>query len=168
MEQELVQRWKGKVSIKLKNTTEHQAWPLIKDFFNLHKRFPNLATCYGIHGSNGEPGCIRYCAGFSLPSDGFQEVSWSKERLVAVDDVEQCLTYEIVDCNIGFRWYESTMRIIGDGDADGGCVIEWLFAVDPVEGLGLEDLVGKYRVGLQVMARKMEEEIATSVQRNEM
>ncbi|CAK8570536.1 unnamed protein product [Lathyrus sativus] len=166
MEQELVQRWEGKVSTKLQNTTEHQAWPLVKDFFNLHKRFPNLATCYGIHGSNGEPGCIRYCAGFSLPSDGSQEVSWSKERLVAVDDVERCLTYEIVDCNIGFKSYESTMRVIGDGD--GGCVIEWLFAVDPVDGLESEDLVGKYGIGLQVMARKMEEEIATSVQRNGM
>lgn len=168
MEQELVQRWEGKVSTKLKTITEHQAWPLVKDFFNLHKRYPDLATCYGIHGSNGEPGCIRYCAGFSLPSDGSQEVSWSKERLVAVDDVERCLTYEIVDCNIGFKSYESTMRVIGDGDGDGGCVIEWLFAVDPVGGLELEDLVEKYRVGLQVMARKMEEEIATSVQRNGM
>ncbi|CAI8601936.1 unnamed protein product [Vicia faba] len=162
MEQELVERWEGKVSSNLKNTTEQQAWPLVKDFFNLHKRFPNLATCYGIHGSNGEPGCIRYCAGFSLPSDGSQEVSWSKERLVAVDDVERCLKYQIVDSNIGFRSYESTMRVVGDGDGDGGCVVEWLFAVDPVEGLVLEDLVGKYRVGLQVMARKMEEEIATS------
>ncbi|KAL5072401.1 hypothetical protein RYX36_011385, partial [Vicia faba] len=84
--------------------------------------------------SNDEPGCIRYCTRFSLPSYDSQEVSWSKEILVVVDDVERCLKYEIMDCNIGFRSYESTMRV------DCGCVIEWLFAVDPVEGLVLEDL----------------------------
>jgi hypothetical protein len=112
MEQNMVQRWEGKVSTKLKNITKQQAWSIIKDFFNLHKRFPNLATCYGIHGSNGEPGCIRYCAGFSLPSDGSQEVSWSKERLVAVDDVDLSLKYEMVDSNIGFKSYESIMRVI--------------------------------------------------------
>ncbi|KAL5096979.1 hypothetical protein RYX36_001306, partial [Vicia faba] len=39
---------------------------------------------------------------------------------------------------------------------DGGCVIEWLFIVDLVEGLVLDDLVGKYRVGLQIIGRKIE------------
>jgi hypothetical protein len=164
MEQNMVQRWEGKVSTKLKNITKQQAWSIIKDFFNLHKRFPNLATCYGIHGSNGEPGCIRYCAGFSLPSDGSQEVSWSKERLVAVDDVDLSLKYEMVDSNIGFKSYESIMRVISD-DCD-GCIIEWFFAVDPVEDLELEDLVSKYRIGLQLMAHKMEQEIATSLHSN--
>jgi len=165
MEQNIIQRWEAKVSTKLKNTTKLQAWPLIKDFFNLHKRFPNLATCYGIHGSNGEVGCIRYCAGFSLPSDGSQEVSWSKERLVAVDEVDLSIKYEIVECNIGFECYESTMRVV---DGDGGCVVEWFFGVDPVEGLEFEDLVSKFRVGIQDMAQKMEEEIASSLHRNEM
>ncbi|XP_004497745.1 lachrymatory-factor synthase-like [Cicer arietinum] len=167
MDQNSVERWESKVSSKLRNITKEQAWPLIKDFFNLHKRFPNLATCYGIHGSNGEPGCIRYCAGFSLPTDGSENVSWSKERLVAVDDVDRSIKYEIVDCNIGFKSYESTMRVISD-DCDGGCMIEWFFAVDPVEGLVLEDLVSKYRIGLQLMAHKMEEEIETSVHTNGM
>ncbi|PNX89655.1 hypothetical protein L195_g045777 [Trifolium pratense] len=166
MEQNMVERWEGKVSTKLTNITKQQAWSLIKDFFNLHKRFPNLATCYGIHGSNGEPGCIRYCAGFSLPSDGSQEVSWSKERLVAVDDVDLSLKYEIVDCNIGFKSYESMMRVISD-DGD-GCMIEWFFGVDPVEGLEFEDLVSKYRIALQLMAHKMEQEIATSLHSNRM
>ncbi|KAE9602319.1 putative polyketide cyclase/dehydrase, START-like domain-containing protein [Lupinus albus] len=84
-------RWEGKVSAKLKNTSAEQAWALVKDFFNLHKRFPTLATCYGIHGTNGEPGCIRYCAGSSIPSNGSVTVSWSKEKLVAVDDVDRIL-----------------------------------------------------------------------------
>ncbi|RDX89104.1 Lachrymatory-factor synthase, partial [Mucuna pruriens] len=158
MEHDLHQRWEGKVSAKLRNTTKIQAWPLVKDFFNLHKRFPTLATCYGIHGSNGEPGCIRYCAGSSIPSNGSGSVSWSKERLVAVNDVDLSLKYEIVDSNIGFRSYESTIKVLSDGDSD-GCMLEWSFVVDPVEGLVLEDLVRKYHVGLQLMAQKIEDEI---------
>ncbi|KAK7292021.1 hypothetical protein RIF29_07639 [Crotalaria pallida] len=156
------ERWEGNVSAKLKNTTAEQAWPLLKDFFNLHKRFPTLATCYGIHGSNGEPGCIRYCEGFSIPSNG---VSWSKERLVAVDDADRSLKYEIIDSNIGFKSYVSTIRVLNHGHDD-GCKLEWSFAVDPVEGLVHEDLVGKYDVGLQLMAQKMEDEITGSVNGN--
>ncbi|XP_020208450.1 lachrymatory-factor synthase isoform X2 [Cajanus cajan] len=160
MEHELHERWEGKVSAKLRNATKEQAWPLVKDFFNLHKRFPTLATCYGIHGSNGEPGCIRYCAGSSIPSksNASGSVSWSKERLVVVDDVDFSLKYEMVDGNIGFRSYESTMKVLSDDDSD-GCMLEWSFAVDPVEGLLLQDLVTKYHVGLQLMAHKMEDEI---------
>ncbi|KAJ1376742.1 START-like domain superfamily [Sesbania bispinosa] len=128
-------------------------------------RFPGLPTCYGIHGSNGEPGCIRYCAGFSIPSNDSGSVSWSKERLVALDDVDRSLKYEIVDCNIGFKSYEAIMRVLSDSDGSDGCMIEWFFAVDPVEGLVLEDLVSKYHVGLQLMAQKMEDEIANSTNR---
>ncbi|XP_027332303.1 lachrymatory-factor synthase-like [Abrus precatorius] len=160
MESDLHQRWEGRVSANLRNATKEQAWPLVKDFFNLHKRFPTLATCYGIHGSNGEPGCIRYCAGSSIASNGSGSVSWSKERLVAVDDFDLILKYEIVDSNIGFKSYESTIKVLSTDDSD-GCMLEWSFAVDPVEGWVFEDLVGKYHVGLQFMAQKMEEEIAS-------
>ncbi|KAK7320803.1 hypothetical protein VNO77_30620 [Canavalia gladiata] len=162
MEHDSHQRWEGKVSAKLRNTTKEQVWPLVKDFFNLHKRFPTLATCYGIHGSNGEPGCIRYCAGSSIASNGSEIVSWSKERLVVVDDVDLSLKYEIVDSNIGFKSYESTIKVLTDDDSSDGCMLEWSFAVDPVEGWVLEDLVGKYHVGLQLMAKKMEDEVAGS------
>jgi len=158
-------RWEGKASARLRNVTKAQAWPLLKDFFNLHKRFPTLATCYGLHGSNGDPGCIRYCAGSSIPSsDGPASVSWSKERLISVDDVDFWLKYEIVDSNIGFSSYESTMKVLNDDDNESnGCMLEWSFAVDPVEGLELEELVRKYHVGLQLMAQKMEEEIQSLV-----
>jgi hypothetical protein len=47
-------------------------------------------------------------------------------------------------------------------------MIEWFFAVDPVEGLELEDLVCKYRIALQLMAHKMEQEIATVLHPNGM
>ncbi|KAJ6758409.1 hypothetical protein OIU74_025137 [Salix koriyanagi] len=164
MEQDPQPKWEGKVSTGLAKATADQTWPLLNDFFNLHKWFPGLATCYGIHGTNGEPGCVRYCGGSSIPSTDSvtggdnRPVSWSTERLTAVDHVERSLSYEIVDSNIGFRSYVSTVKVVPQGD-DGqdGCVIEWSFNVDPVAGMVLTELVRKYEVGLQQMAKRMEE-----------
>ena len=123
---------------------------------------PSLAACYGIHGTNGELGCIRHCEGSSIPStdtniDGHsQPVSWSTKRLTAVDHGERSLSYEIVDNNIGFKSYVSTVKVIPQGDDDqDGCVIEWSFSVDPVAGLVLDELVRMYKVGLQQMAERL-------------
>lgn len=94
-------------------------------------------------------------------------VSWSKERLIAVDEVSRSLSYEIVESNIGFKSYKSMIRISPTGDDDqgndqDGCVIEWVFTVDPVQGLRFEDLVMKYEVGLQRMAKNMEDSLRSS------
>ncbi|KAK3213011.1 hypothetical protein Dsin_017717 [Dipteronia sinensis] len=160
MEQNLQPKWEGKVTTKLTQATADQIWTLFKDFFNLHKWFPSLSTSYGVHGTNGRPGCIRYCAGFSIPAsnDGNIPVRWSKERLIAVDQDHRSLSYEIVESNIGFESYVSTVKIV-PGDHENGCLIEWSFAVDPVEGMEFVDLVRKYDVGLQRMAKKMEDSI---------
>lgn len=165
-------KWAGKVSITLWSTKPHQIWPLFKDFFNLHKYFPSLSNSYGIHGTNGEIGCIRFCLGSSIQPttgcdpeiNGREVVSWSKERLIAVDEVNMSLSYEIIDSNIGFTSYTSTVRISqgGDDQGDEGCVIEWIFTVDPIEGLRFEDLLKKYEVGLQRMAKAMEDSLSSS------
>ncbi|XP_022131917.1 lachrymatory-factor synthase [Momordica charantia] len=148
-------KWEGRVSEALTVASADQIWPMLKDFFNFHKWFPTLATCYGIAGTNGEVGCVRFCSGFSIPSlDGADRVvSWSKERLLAVDDDSRRIRYEIVDSNIGFKSYVATIEI-APGGGDG--VIEWRFAVEPVEGLKLEDLVKKYQEGLRSMVKRME------------
>ncbi|KAL5786272.1 hypothetical protein ACOSQ2_008664 [Xanthoceras sorbifolium] len=163
MEQTLQPKWEGKVSRRLTQATADQIWTLFKDYFNLHKWFPSLDTSYGVHGTNGEPGCIRYCAGFSIRSadDGNRHVSWSKERLTAVDHEQRSLSYEIVDSNIGFESYVSTVKIVPGDHHDGqhGCLIEWSFTVDPVEGMEFDELVKKYDVGLQRMAKQMEESL---------
>ncbi|CAK9312957.1 unnamed protein product [Citrullus colocynthis] len=157
MAQNSTAKWEGRVSEALTVAAAEQIWPMIKDFFNFHKWFPTLANCYGLSGTNGEVGCVRFCSGFSIPStDGSDSVvSWSKERLVAVDDERRRICYEIVDSNIGFRSYVTTIEVVEGGDS-GGCVIEWRFAVEAVEGLKLEDLVKKYEVGLSSMANRME------------
>ncbi|CAK7353146.1 unnamed protein product [Dovyalis caffra] len=161
MEQNSQPKWEGNVSTRLAKATADQIWPLLNDFFNFRKWFPSLSTCYGINGTNGEPGCIRYCAGFSIPpNDTNQPVSWSIERLTAVNHVEHSLSYEIVDGNIGFKSYVSTVKVVPQGgDGQDGCVIEWSFIVDPVAGLVLHELVRKYEVGLQQMAKRMEDAV---------
>ncbi|XP_034204547.1 lachrymatory-factor synthase [Prunus dulcis] len=144
-------KWEATVSARLTKARVDQIWPLLKDF---HQWFPTLATCYGVRGANGEPGCIRYCSGSSIPSKGdHKAVSWSKERLVAVDDADHSLSYEIVESHIGFKSYVSTVRVVPGGDVEGqyGCLIEWSITVDPVEGWGLDDLVKKYELCLQSM-----------------
>ena len=58
-----------------------------------------------------------------------------------------------------FKSNVSTVMIFPGGDDDQdqhGCVIEWSFIVDPVEGWTLNDLVRKYEVGLHRMAQRME------------
>ena len=52
---------------------------------------------------------------------------------------------------------------VNDVGQQDGCIIDWQFTVDPVEGWVLDDLVSKYHVGLQLMAKKMEDAIANSV-----
>ncbi|XP_057960094.1 lachrymatory-factor synthase [Malania oleifera] len=166
MEHRSEAKWEGKASARLSRARADQIWPLFTDFFNLHNWFPTLSTCYGLQGTNGQPGCVRYCAGFSIKSpsgdgDGDEDstpVNWSKERLVALDPMERSLTYEIVDSSIGFESYTSTVKVSPAGEE--GCVIEWWFAVDPVEGWRLEDLRKKYDVGLQRMAERMEKAVA--------
>lgn len=165
MEEESKQKWEGRVSRTLTNARADEVWSILKDFFNFHKWFPSLAKCYGIHGSNSEPGCIRFCSGFSIPSDGqdpVKPVSWSRERLIAIDHDDRTLVYEIVDSNIGFNSYKSTFKVSPNFD-DEGCVIHWHFELDPMEGWVLEDLVSKYDLGLQRMAAKIEDHFANSL-----
>ncbi|XP_010249529.1 PREDICTED: lachrymatory-factor synthase-like [Nelumbo nucifera] len=157
-------KWEGKACASLRGITADQVWPLLSDFFNVHKWFPTLATCYAIHGVSGQPGCVRYCAGSSIPSnsggDTRPTVSWATERLVHIDPIGRSFTYEIVDSNVGFNSYVSTMKVVPDDEHQlGGCKIEWYFAVDPVQGWKLEDLISKYQTGLQNMANKMEESL---------
>ncbi|KAK1425981.1 hypothetical protein QVD17_14648 [Tagetes erecta] len=148
-------KWEGKVRSSLTKANAHQIWPFFIDFFNFHKWFPTLSTCYGVHGTNGQVGGTRYCAGFSLPNEADQ-VSWSKERLVAVDHEKMSMSYEMLDCNVGFDSYLSTIKVVC-GDDDEGCVVEWSFVVNPVEGLRYEDLLHKYQTGLDQTCNKMED-----------
>ncbi|KAK8543140.1 hypothetical protein V6N13_136326 [Hibiscus sabdariffa] len=159
-------KWEAKVSAKLTRASPDQVWAIYTDFFNFHKWFPTLATCYGIHGTNGELGCVRFCSGFSVSSHGSAgsggSEKWSKERLIAIDHTNRSLSYEIVGSNIGFNSYVSTVKIVQRGvdedrDHRDGCVIEWSFTVDPVEGWRLDDMKELYEKGLQGLTKRIED-----------
>ncbi|KAL4562047.1 hypothetical protein LXL04_034236 [Taraxacum kok-saghyz] len=146
-------KWEGKASTKITKATADKIWPCFVDFFNIHKYYPSMSICYGIHGVNGEVGCIRYCSGFSFRNDA--DSDWVKSRLVALDPNEMTLKYEILECSFGFKSHLGTYKIIPSGVE--GCTIEWSFTVDPVEGITCQNVVDKYQDILDHMTKKMED-----------
>lgn len=127
MESPLGHKWEGKVSARVTKASADQIWPFFMDFFNLHKWFLGLPNCHGIHGENGELGCVRYCAGFSLLSEGTNDVgknrpvSWAKERLVSIDPTGRSLSYDVVGNNIGYNSYLAVFKVVpNDQEGEGG------------------------------------------------
>lgn len=161
--------WEGKLTVELTATSVEQAWPPLEDFCNLHKWIP-INTCYHVEGVPGQPGLVRYCsstvktvveddAAVSV-SESETTVKWVKEKLMMMDPVQRCLSYEVVESNMGFESYVATLKVIpveGDGETV-GCLIEWGFVCDPVEGLSLEDFESYIQYCLQFMAKKIEVE----------
>lgn len=136
-------KWEGKASAKLLRPTASEVWPLVADFFGLHKFLPSIDACFQADT------LVRHCAA---------DKHWCRERLTAIDPAEKRLSYEVVDSNMGFKRYEATMKVVDGGDG-AGCEIEWSFVADPVDGMSCEDLAKYVAVGLQGMARNMEREL---------
>ncbi|KAK2977984.1 hypothetical protein RJ640_023522 [Escallonia rubra] len=70
-----------------------------------------------------QQGLVRYCAS-TLPSDGGNAATtlWCHEKLVAIDAAGRRLTYEVVDNNMGFKQYLSTIKLSPvDGDDKPSC-----------------------------------------------
>ncbi|KAA8521853.1 hypothetical protein F0562_012525 [Nyssa sinensis] len=152
-------KWESKFSAKVTGPTAEQVWPLLEDFCSLHKWLPGIDTCYQVEGVYGQPGLIRYCASTTSSSSGSDEktINWCKEKLLAIDPIQRCLSYEVLDNNVGFKSYVGTMRVsLNDGDDKHGCQIEWSYTADPVEGWTFEGLNSYVSSSLQFMAEKME------------
>lgn len=153
--------WKGTTSIELKTCKAQHVWPLFEDFFGLDKWFPSITTCLPIEGKSGQPGCVRFCSGFKTVNDSNdnttgsvkQRVNWTKQKLLSIDPTEKVFTYSIVEGNVGFNGYLSTVKVVPAGE---GCRIEWDYEVEPVEGWKPQDLDDFIGTGLQVMANRME------------
>ncbi|KAL8259552.1 hypothetical protein R6Q59_027505 [Mikania micrantha] len=159
------QTWEGKATAELKSTTAEQVWPLLEDFCNFHKWLPTIDTCHHVQGAHGEPGLVRYCATIvpsASPSANdagpasTDVVKWCHEKLLSIDPVQRCLSYEIGENNLGFTGYVSEMKVV---ETDGGCRVEWRFEADPVDGMRLEDLCGYIESSLNAMAERMEKEL---------
>ncbi|TKY44581.1 Lachrymatory-factor synthase [Spatholobus suberectus] len=156
-------KWKGKATTEVKGAKAEQVWLLLEDFFGLDKWFPTLSTCIPVEGISGQPGCVRFCAGFKTPLDGHakQTVNWTKQKLLSIDPAHRTFSYSIVDGNVGFHSYVSTLKVHPKAE---GCEIEWLYEVEPVEGWKLEYLDSFIDTGLQVMAQRMQAALKTMEQ----
>ncbi|KAF8097026.1 hypothetical protein N665_0296s0009 [Sinapis alba] len=161
MEQETASfKWEGKQATQVNGVTAEQAWLVLSDFCNVHKWFPTVDTCRRVEGTDGEKGLVRYCASTTTKKEE-EETKWAKERLVEIDPIQRCLSYEVLENNVGFRSYVATVKVMqvdGGDESDGGevCRIEWSFVSDPVDGWKKEDLESYVGFCLKHMANKME------------
>ncbi|KAL3844196.1 hypothetical protein ACJIZ3_001599 [Penstemon smallii] len=159
-------KWEGKIAAKVEKTTPQQAWTLLEDFCNIHKWLPSIDTCHKVEGVEGRAGLVRYCASTYSGGDGGDVVvKWCNEKLIEVDPINKCLSYEVLENNMGLKFYKSTMEVkpTEGGDDVHGCLIEWSFLADPVEGFSFEDLIGYLDLSLQGMVHKMEKTIFESL-----
>jgi hypothetical protein len=154
-------KWEGKATVEVRGTSEEIVWKVLEDFCNLHKWLP-IDTCYKVEGIEGQPGLIRYCASTKKGVDEKPIVKFFKEKLLTIDPIQRCLSYEIVDNNMGFKNYKAIMKVLPlqiNGGVDSkrvGCMLEWECACDPVEGWSLENLHAYIRNFLKCMANKIE------------
>ncbi|XP_073316343.1 uncharacterized protein [Primulina huaijiensis] len=148
-------KWEAKSTAKLSKSTVEEAWQLVEDFCSFDKCLPTIDICYKIEGSDGEPGLVRYCA---ATDEGGVVLRWCHEKLVTIDSTTRCLSYEVLENNMGIKGYESTIKVIpvDGGDELHGCLIEWSFLADPVEGMNSEDMANYLELSLQAMAENME------------
>lgn len=148
-------KWEGKASVELKTTKADKIWPFFEDFCTIHKWLPTIDTCHQVEGVYGQPGLVRYCES-SPSSQPNNDIKWCHEKLISIDPVERCLSYEIKENNVGFTYYVAELKV---NEFESGCKIEWLFVSDPVEGWRSEDLRGYIESCLNFMAERMEQVI---------
>ncbi|KAL2544828.1 Polyketide cyclase/dehydrase and lipid transport superfamily protein [Forsythia ovata] len=157
-------KWEAKVRKKLNKHKAEEVWPFLEDFCSFNKWLPSIDTCYKVEGVQGRPGLVRYCAATLPPpppdgAGGGETIKWCHEKLLAIDPIKKCLSYEVLDNNMGFQSYKSTMEVLPSmesGDDQKGCLIEWSFLADPIEGLRFEDMVAYLDSSLQGMIENIE------------
>ncbi|XVF35411.1 hypothetical protein REPUB_Repub18cG0143200 [Reevesia pubescens] len=153
MADETQPKWEGKATVELKGSTSEQIWPFLEEFCNIDELFPVVDTCYRVEGTPRQPGLVRHCEG---------KLGWAKEKLLTIDPTNRSLSYEVLENNVGLKYYVATLKVLPIMEDDGksaGCKIEWSFIADPCEGLRSEDLVSHIDYCLQFMAKKMEDAV---------
>ncbi|XP_039116391.1 lachrymatory-factor synthase [Dioscorea cayenensis subsp. rotundata] len=155
-------KWEGRVQAKLRGPTAEEAWSLLQGFCTLDKWVPSIHTCYKLEGQEGQPGCIRYCAGPVNRSDNNRTIGWSKEKLTAFDPLIRSYSYEILETNKGFGSYSATIRVVSDPGAceeDNGCGLEWSFVADPIRGWTRDEFVECLEKMANEVARRVEDQV---------
>jgi hypothetical protein len=90
-------------------------WAFLRDFGNLAEWLPGVSACAIEDGAPPIPGAVRRVEG---PGGVF------RERLLALDDGERSLTYEIVESPLPVRDYRATCRV-APVTSDGEAFVEW-------------------------------------------
>ncbi|KZV44520.1 lachrymatory-factor synthase-like [Dorcoceras hygrometricum] len=158
-------KWEAKSTAKLCKSSVEEVWPLVEDFCSFDKWLPTIDTCHKIEGSNGEPGLVRYCA---ATDGGGGVLRWCHEKLVTIDPSARCLSYQVLENNMGIKGYMSTIKVIPMDGGDGlhGCLIEWSFLADPVEGMSFGDMANYLDLGLRAIAENIEKALEKSELQN--
>lgn len=149
-EEPIQPKWESRASAELKGSKAQDVWPLVADFCNIDKWFPNLHTCYQVEGVSGQPGLVRYC---EMGRD--ETTLWAKEKLLMIDPTNQSITYEVGDNNLGLKSYVATVPVVPINN-NNGCKIEWSYVCNPIEGSSLEEFQSFVEYCLQGIAKKME------------
>ncbi|KND28212.1 SRPBCC family protein [Streptomyces acidiscabies] len=103
-----------------------ETWAVVRRFNGLPDWHPVIRASEIIGGGNGlTPGAVRVLTGV----DG----SIYRERLVALDDADRKLTYEIVEAPLPVRGYRSTLHVQPVSDT-GGAFLSRHATFDPAEG----------------------------------
>lgn len=121
-------------------------WPLIRDFDGLPTWHPAIATSALRGGTASDrPGAVRTLG----LADGGDPVV---EMLVALDDRQRTLTYEILESPFPVRLYRSTIRVV-PLTTTGESFVEWtvVFDCDAADAAHLVDLFsrGVFATGLE-------------------
>ncbi|KAK6927339.1 Polyketide cyclase/dehydrase [Dillenia turbinata] len=155
-----VSEWEGRAAVELTSSTADQVWPFLADFCKLHNLMhPYIDTCRQIDGFPGQPGLIRYCAltGSSSTSGGSESsIMWAHEKLLMIDAIQRCFSYEVLENNLGFKKYVATIAV-SEINGGTGCEIVWSFVANPVEGWTLDQLVSYIDACLKTIAKSIEE-----------
>ncbi|KAJ9128678.1 hypothetical protein P3X46_034616, partial [Hevea brasiliensis] len=105
-------KWEGKTSVELKGATADQVWPFFEDFCNIHQWFPILET-------RASPAIALQAKTILRRTCG--NIINHKEKLIMINPVERCLSYEVIENNMGFNPYTATFKVLpvnGDGAGD--------------------------------------------------
>ncbi|KDP33730.1 hypothetical protein JCGZ_07301 [Jatropha curcas] len=166
MANDTAQRWEGTVSGIVSGYNADQIWPLLEDFFNFHRYIPAIIdTCYGIEGTSGQPGCIRYCSKASSSGDGSVE-NWAHEKLLSIDPIGKCLSYKLMENNLGFNSHMATIKLLPfESQQQSGCEVTWSFALKPIEGSSFDNVFSIYDCAVKSFVKSVED--ALQVQNKE-
>ncbi|KAJ0964803.1 hypothetical protein J5N97_025941 [Dioscorea zingiberensis] len=154
-------KWHGNITVELPDCiTGDQAWSIIGDFTAVDKWFALVAATELITGDPTQPGCIRRNTGHpnKTQDSSSDPIFWAKEKLVGINMEERSMTYEVIESNMGFNSFFSTIRVLqgGDGVGDGGgCRMEWSFEADPLDGWTQPAFLSFLHSGVQDLPKRI-------------